>query len=486
MNTTKMKRILNKYKRMPLPAKASLWFLACSFFQKALSTITTPLFTRIMTNAEYGQFGVFNSWLSIISPIICLNLASGVFSQGLVKFEEDRKRYASSLQGLCLTLVLIWALIYIYKKDSWNSIFSLNTVQGLSMMLIIWTNCVFSFWSLTQRIYYKYKGIVILTSLTAIAQPFLSIFLILNSTDKVTARILGIASVQIVLYVGLFVSHMIQGKQFFSRYYWKYAIRFNLPLIPHYLSLYLLSSSDRIMISKLVGDSEAGIYNLAHSLSLIMTLFNTALLQTIEPWMYRKIKENKTLDISKVAYPCFIFIAAVNILLILFAPEAIALFAPPEYKDAIWLIPSLSLSVYFTFIYNFFANFEFYFEKKSYIVGATMGGAILNIILNYIFIKKFGYIAAGYTTLFSYIVFALLHYYFSQRICNNFLNGISPYNPRIVLAISVGTLIMGLSIQLIYPYIFIRYTIIGITCIYIIVCRKHIVSTIRMILSRKK
>ena len=80
---------------------------------------------------------------------------------------------------------------------------------------------------------------------------------------------------------------MIKGKTFFSRRYWSYALKFNVPLLPHYLSLTLLSSSDRIMISNMVGAEEAGIYNLAYSISMIMSMFNTALLQSIEPWIYR-------------------------------------------------------------------------------------------------------------------------------------------------------------------------------------------------------
>ena len=137
--------------------------------------------------------------------------------------------------------------------------------------------------------------------------------------------------------------------------------------------MYVLSSSDRIMISSIVGDRQSGIYNLAHSLALIMTIFNTALLQTIEPWIYRKIKSGRVMDIAIVAYPCMAGVAAVNLLLISFAPEVIAIFAPVEYRETIWLIPGLALSVFFMFQYTFFATFEFYFEKKAYIVGATMG-----------------------------------------------------------------------------------------------------------------
>lgn len=481
-----MNKYMQKYRQMPAPIKASLWFLMCSFFQKGLSTITTPIFTRILTTEEYGQISVFNSWMSIIAPIVCLNLYSGVYSQGLVKFEEDRKRYSSSLQGLCFTLTAMWGMIYLSGRNFWNNLLSLTTMQGIAMLIMIWASSTFSFWSMNQRVDFKYKKLVLLTVAVSIVQPIVGITLILNSEDKVTARILGIAAVQLVFYFGTFITQMLQGKQFFSKRYWVYALKFNIPLLPHYLSIHLLSSSDRIMISKLVGNGQAGIYNLAHAVALIMTIFNTAMLQTIEPWIYRKLKENRTMDLAMVAYPTFIAVAIVNILLILFAPEIIAIFAPVEYQEAVWTIPGLALSVFFMFLYTFFATFEFYYEKTSYIASATVGGALLNIVLNYIFIKKFGYIVAGYTTLFSYIVFAVLHYYFCHRICKEFMGGVKPYNTKVILAISAGTLLIGLSILLVYPYPLTRYGFIVLLLAGLGMFRKRIISTAKMIWATKK
>lgn len=481
-----MNKYMQKYRQMPAPIKASLWFLMCSFFQKGLSTITTPIFTRILTTEEYGQISVFNSWMSIIAPIVCLNLYSGVYSQGLVKFEEDRKRYSSSLQGLCFTLTAMWGMIYLSGRNFWNNLLSLTTMQGIAMLIMIWASSTFSFWSMNQRVDFKYKKLVLLTVAVSIVQPIVGITLILNSEDKVTARILGIAAVQLVFYFGTFITQMLQGKQFFSKRYWVYALKFNIPLLPHYLSIHLLSSSDRIMISKLVGNGQAGIYNLAHAVALIMTIFNTAMLQTIEPWIYRKLKENRTMDLAMVAYPTFIAVAIVNILLILFAPEIIAIFAPVEYQEAVWTIPGLALSVFFMFLYTFFATFEFYYEKTSYIASATVGGALLNIVLNYIFIKKFGYIVAGYTTLFSYIVFAVLHYYFCHRICKEFMGGVKPYNTKVILAISAGTLLIGLSILLVYPYPLARYGFIVLLLAGLGMFRKRIISTAKMIWATKK
>ena len=83
-----IKSVLNRYKSFPIQVKASLWFLICSFLQKGISTVTTPIFTRIMNTTEYGQYNVFNSWLSIASIFVSLSLTGGVYAQGLVKFES--------------------------------------------------------------------------------------------------------------------------------------------------------------------------------------------------------------------------------------------------------------------------------------------------------------------------------------------------------------------------------------------------------------
>lgn len=481
-----MKRYLDLYKKIPMQMKASLWFLICSFFQKGISMITTPIFTRILTTSEYGQYSVFSSWFQIITPIVCLNLFSGVYSQGIIKFEKDRNRYSSSLQGLSLTLIVCWMVVYLVGREFWNGIFSLTTLQMFAIFIMIWAAGSFNFWSMNQRVDFKYQKLVLLTLLVSILQPLVSIIFIIYSDDKVSGRILGMAVVQLVFYIGTFISQMTKGKQFFSRKYWVYALKFNIPLLPHYLSMNVLSSSDRIMISNMLGDGQAGIYNLAYSVSLIMTMFNMALLQTIEPWIYRKLKDKKPNDIAFVAYPCFVVIAALNILLIIFAPEVIAIFAPKTYQEAIWVIPSVAFSVFFMFLYTFFATFEFYYEKTQYIVGATVGGALLNIVLNYIFIRKYGYIAAGYTTLFSYILFTVLHYYFMRKICKEYMDNVYPYKLKLIIAISVGSMVMGFGIMLTYHNTVIRYIIVVIMAVVVFLIRKKIAHMAKMLIDIRK
>lgn len=483
---SKVKSIINKYNNLPVQVKASLWFLICSFLQKGIGFISTPIFTRIMTPEEYGSYSVFTSWQGVFLVFVSLNLCAGCFTRGLVKYENERPQFISSFQSLSFTLTIIWTGIYVIFKDFINEITGLTTVQMLCMLVLIWLTNIFGFWSAEQRVDFKYRALVALILIVSVANVGLGIVFVHFAEDKVTARILGMVLVELIAYFGLFITQLKKGKQFFNKKFWKYALSFNIPLVPHYLSMTVLNSADRIMIGDIVGDYEAGIYNLAYQVSMIMTLFNTALTQTTDPWLYKKIKEKDIKDIPKIGYPIFIAIALLNILLIAFAPEAVTIFAPEEYKAAIYIIPPVAMSGFFMFLYGFFAVFEFYYSKTKFIAAATMVGAVLNIVLNYVFIDIFGYMAAGYTTLVCYVVYAVCHYLGMNKVCKDNLDNIRPYKTKILLLISLAFMGIGFVFLFTYNYPVIRYALLLTIVVIAIIMRKKIVSFIKELLSLRK
>lgn len=446
--------------------------------------LTTPIFTRLLSTEEYGQYTVFNSWMDIITIVVTLNLCYGFSSQGLIKYETERKEFVSSMQGLTLTQVGIWTVIYILFHGFWNNLFSLSTVQMLAGISMIWTGNVFNFWAEEQRVTYRYRRLALITIIVVVAKPVLGIFLVMNAEDKVTARILGLAIVQVV-YVILFVVQMRRGRIFYSKKFWGYALSFGIPLLPHYLSQVVLSSSDRIMIEKMVGMDEAGIYGLAYSIAMLMSIFGNVLTQTIGPWNYQKIKEKKLGDISQVVYPAIIMVATVNILLIAFAPDIVAICAPEEYRNAIWVIPPVTMSVFFMFLYGFFSSFEFYYEKTKYLSIATLAEAVLNVILNFCLIPVFGYYAAGYTTLVCYAAYALFHYYFMRKICRDYLDGDMAYQPGILLLITVCFLASGFLFMFTYKCSWLRYTLVALILLLLIAKRKYLRKKINELLRIK-
>lgn len=483
--TSVINTLMEKYRTMHAPAKASLWFLICSFLQRGISTITTPIFTRLLSRAEYGQYNVFNSWMGIVTIFISLNLSSGVYVQGLIKFDKERNVFSSSLQGFTTALIGGWTAVYFLFKDFWNDFFSLTTVQMIAMFVLIWSSSAYNFWAAEQRTLYNYRALVIITLIVSIASPTLGIFCVIHAHDKVTARILAWALVDLIAYTGLFIAQMLRGKKFFSAKFWKYAFLFNIPLIPHYLSQTVLNSADRIMIKDMIGPDAVGIYSLAYSISLIMTMFNTALMQTISPWIYQKIKDKKIQDIASIAYVTLLLIAGVNLILIAFAPEAVAVFAPKSYYEAIYVIPPVAMSVYFMYSYDLFAKFAFYYEKTTFIMIASVIGAVLNIILNYYFIRLYGYQAAGYTTLACYVIYCVGHYIFMNKICDQFCNGIRPYDIKRIMVITILFIVFGFLLLFTYDYIVVRYGIIAIACIAAFIKKKELFNVTKKILQVK-
>ena len=479
-----MKKLLDKYNGLSVQLRASVWFLFCTAMQKGVSVIMTPIFTRIMTKAQYGKYGVFNSWFGIISVLVTLRLYYGVYSQGLVKFEDIRAKFSSALQGLSLTLTGIWFAIYLIGYRFWNGLLNLSFPAMIAMFITIWTTAIFGFWAANERVEFQYRKLVIVTIIVSLAKPLLGVLLVLNMEEQALGRVWAVAIVELVVYFWMFVKQMREGRCFFSKDIWKYALRFNIPLIPHYLSQTVLNSSDRIMIEKYVDSDSAGVYTLAYSISTLMLLFVEALHQTLSPWVYKKIKTKDFSQINGVIYICMMLIAGVNLMLIIVAPEVLRIFAEPEYYEAIWIIAPIALSTFYVFLYNVFSYFEFYHEKTKVIAASTAVAAILNVVLNYIFIRRYGYYAAAYTTLFCYAVYALLHYFVMRRICKQSYPEEKIFSPAIILAIAGAFMVIGFLLMRLYSFIVLRYVIVLIAMIICVIFRNKLIGFIKMLRSK--
>lgn len=479
-----IKGFKNRYKNMPVRVRASLWFVVCGFLQRGISTLTTPIFTRLLTTEEYGLYSTFTSWLDIITIFATLRLGFGVYMQGLVKFEDDKNNFSSSLLSLATTWWGVSFTIYLLFSNFWNKIFGLSTLEMVCMFIMMISTVAFNFWSVKKRVEVDYVPLVKLTLLVSLLKPTLGITAVyLFPDNRVTARIVSLAVVELVCYVGLYFSIIRKGRHF-DKKYWRHALKFNIPLIPHFLSQTILNQSDRIMIRSLVGPGAAGIYSLAYNISIIMSIINTSIQNTLSPWVYKKIKDKEHDRIGKVSYMVLSIVALANFVLIAVAPEVLFVFAPSSYHGAVYVIPPVAMGNFFIFMYSLFANFETYLGKTVYMMTASVTGAVLNLVLNYIFIPKFGYMAAAYTTLLCYIVYTVLHYYFMRMACRKLLDNIKVYDMRIILAITAAFMISGQLMVGLYDKMILRYAIILAIAAVMIWKRKYITNILKPILKK--
>lgn len=112
--------------------------------------------------------------------------------------------------------------------------------------------------------------------------------------------------------------------------------------------------------------------------------------------------------------------------------------------------------------------------------------AILNLILNYIFIKLCGYQAAAYTTFVCYAIFCLIHYYFYKKVCKEVLNGQRLYDGKGILWISIGVTIVGIAVALINHFLWLKYSIIIAILILLIVKKNTVINIVKDMIGKGK
>lgn len=460
-----MGKLLDKYKLLSKPAKASLWFTTCYVIQRGLQFIGMPIYTRIMSPEEYGVYSVFLSWFNLICVFSSFNIYSGTFNKAMIKYEKNRDSYISSIQWFTFIIGIIFSvlLIGLSKIIREYTVFSNKLIFLMCVHLTLYPTL--QYWSQKQRFLFEYKKLVFITLINSIASLGLGVLFVQISEDKSLALIAVTVVVQALINIVLFFLMAKKGKTIYDKDFWKWSIITAIPLVPHYLSEILLGHADRLMINQMCGAAQAGIYNIVYQISMVMTIIRTGINGSFTPWLYYSIKEKRFEEIRKVTKALTVFMGTLTLLFMLLGPEILKLAAPPSYYEAVIGIPAIMVGCFFIFVYVLFLNVEIYYEQNNLVAVASIVAAIVNVVLNYVCINQFGYLAAAYTTMISYLLMAIMHYFFMKRISKTHAEIIELLDSKYIFLISVGLIVISLGILLLYDFFVIRWSLIIIMAI---------------------
>ena len=476
--------IKEKWNKIPLTVKVSTSYAICSILQKCLSFITLPLFTRLLTTEQYGQYTIYSSWQGILMIFLTLNLAYGSFQTAMVKFEDRRSEYITSIQGICILLSVIFLALYLPFREMWNQLFELPTLFVLIMVSEIIFTTATQLWMERNRFEFKYKSVVAITLLTSILSPVLAYVLVSCTEEKGYARIIGYASINVIVGLIVFIQNTKRGKKLFNKEFWKYALGFNIPLLAYYLSQVIFNQSDRIMISHMTGTGEAAMYGVAYNLAMILTFVLNAINGSYVPWMYGKIKKGRGIENKQISIVLIILMGLMILCVIWFAPEIILIMAGKKYEAAIYVVAPVAMSLLLLFYCQLFINVEFYYEEKKMLVYGSVGAAILNIVLNYFLIPLFGFVAAGYTTLASYIVFALSNYYTMRLVLKKRNLPDNMYDYKALLWLFIVFMIVGFVGVALYENLVVRIIVALFVLVLMILNRNKFIVELKSIKER--
>ena len=389
--------------------KAGFFYVLTQLMVRGITFLTTPVYTRLVSTEQFGQLRVYESWMLILVPLMSLGLYRGV-ERAKYDFLDHYDGYVSSTHALSyFSITVFLGLFIVFYKDI-IAFFELNGFLFTFMFLYIFSYTSTMFYQRREKQKMQYKNVTIITVATMLPATLLSIGCLYwgNATGHkdilVELRVLGYYLPQII--VGFILAIIItkQGKTIFDKDSWKYGLAFSVPLIPELLSIQIMNQSDKIMIQKMVGFESAGIFALGTTVSFIMWIIEESVWNAWLPWLYEKITRGEKKDIERPWLIIVTGFAIITFLIVLIAPEIILVLGGEQYRDAAYLVAPMTLGTLFRFFSYIYSAMQNYYKKTKYVAIGTIGAMIINLILNYVCIRQFGYMAAAYTTAFSYLL----------------------------------------------------------------------------------
>jgi O-antigen/teichoic acid export membrane protein len=428
-------------------------YMLSNLLLNGTAILTAPIFSRLLTTADYGVVSNFMAWQSIGLIVIGLGLVYSIGNARL-DFPLEFNQFLASIQTLSsITGVFILVISYIFV-DFLASVMNLNgyLVNFIFIYLLFLPSVIYAQEKYKFQLDYK-KNIAI--SIVNTIGSILFCLLLITSMDvenRFIGRILGLTIPMFLMGVYFYYSILKDGWNTKMIYYWKYALRISLPFIPHTLGMVVLTQLDRIMIIKLVGNSAAGLYSFGFSYAIIVSLFSNAISQAFQPWLYENYKNENFNQIRSVTNDVILGLSIIMILLISIGPEVIQILGPQNFWGSKSVIMPIVIGSFFQYLAATYSTIQLYYKKTVFIPVGTIIAASVNIVLNLLLIPIYGFTGAAFATLFSFVCLAVFHLIVYKKICKNHI-----YDDKYMWMVILFSAMLSLLMFLTYDLVLLRY-----------------------------
>lgn len=432
-----------KIKHLPhlkLPARASISYTVVAALSKAAGLLFTPVFTRVTTPTEYGGFALYISVLGICT-VICTALTSGAaIYKAYSLFPSKKQEITASALGLSVIAALpVTVAVYIF-----SGYIGLSRTLVLPLLFQLIFDSAISARLSELRYTYSYKEAAVLTLISSIGTPILSLFL-LRAFSGELARVFGLLVVSAATAAPTVISALRRG--IFKSEHWRIAAKFSLPLIPAAVTGAVISQADKLILAAYFGKEVLASYAVAHSIGIGLTFITGSLGSALHPWLIRKLSGGEDEIIKKTVTDIATALGALTVLVVLIAPEALSLLTPSAYSSALPAVLPTALSVLPIFALSMLSMAAIHASRPSHYAISCLCGAAANIISNIFLIPRISYLGAGLSLLLSYLVSNFVCYLLLRR--SDDPGKLSP--ARLVLSFILTALLSALAAAL-YPY----------------------------------
>lgn len=404
-------------------AKAGISYTFGNYLLKGLSFITVPIFSRLLTTEDYGIYNTFLAYEAMLYLFVGFAVHSSIKNAKYEYGDDQLDKYTSSVTLIPIINLTLLLIVGNILEVCGIQILSMNNMQLNMLFLYSFSSSLLYIYRARLILDYRTRDYLFLSYFNAIASVLFSLFfvLVVYPETKYVGRIWGTVLPMALVALWILIKLFKKAKPKICKEYWKFGLKISVPIIPHGVGQIILSSFDRIMISNMIGSTEAGLYSFAYTIYSIVLITGNSISTVFEPWAFERLAVGEEKQLKKRSGQIVCGLALVCTLTMFITPELVVILGSEKYRASIPAVMPILLGGFFSMAYVVPAVVEYYYKKTGYIALGTMVAAVLNIIFNAIFIPKFGYVAAAYTTLVSYLLYFIFHTLISRRLAGFYI-----------------------------------------------------------------
>lgn len=384
-------------------AIGTITYIIGNMTSKILQILILPIITVTLSTSEYGYYDLLVTTISLVTPVVTLQMIEGMFRFMYDESETTRKRTVSTVSAflLCSFVVLAFGIAtvnYIVPSLKYPVLIYLNYVSFI----------IYNYMQKLARCQQKNKQFAISGVLNTV------VMLALQATTLLLFKLgvdgMLIANCLSYFTASIYLAFFTDTKKWFqfTEIKWdtfKELLKYSTPLIPNSVCWWLVASSDRYIITMFLGTASNGVYSIASKFSQLLT-FMTSVFQLAwqESAIIERGNEDRNVFYTHIFNIYMKLLMGGYLVVLPFIKLIIPVLLDSSYQTGYVYIPILLIGAVFSAFSQFYGSAYIVFKKTSGAFSTTIIAAVINLMIGIGLIKWIGLFAPALGTAVSFLV----------------------------------------------------------------------------------
>ena len=404
-----------------------------------ITFLLLPVYTAVLSNEEYGVVDLLNTLTSLLLPIVTLQIEQGIFRY-LIDCRENNEKQIKLITTIIrfmiiqsIACIVIFLCVSPFIHNEYKYFLMANLLMGIFSSLLLQIcrglgdNATYAIGSFITGAFTVVLNVIFIVAFRWGAYGMLGATAISNF----------ICAVYIFLKRKIY--KYIKPKQFDKKIL-KEIIKYSVPLIPNMISWWIVSASDRTIISAVIGIAQNGIYSAANKFSgVFTTLYSVFNLTWTESASININSEDRDEFFSKILDFVIRFFGCLCLGTIAVMPFVFNILINEKFAEAYYQIPILILGSVFNILVSFVGSIYVAKKLTKEIAKTSIIAAVINIFVNIVLIKSIGLYAASISTVIAYALMFIYRWIDVKKYVKFNVNKILMFALTIMYGITIFT-----------------------------------------------